>query len=65
MKPDGLPGYKADGVDNIYGPRFLRLAISQNDADRVVLMFYAKLLHGMTRETFISGEGDTIGVFPG
>lgn len=65
VKPDGLPGYKADGVDNIYGPRFLRLVMSQNDADRVVLMFYAKLLHGMTRETFISGEGDTIGVFPG
>ena len=65
VKQGGLPGYKSDGVDNIYGPRYLQLVMSQNDADRVVLMFYSKLLHGMTRNTFISGEGDTVGVCPG
>jgi len=34
-------------------------------AEQIVLSFYGKLAHGMTRGTFIAGEGDTIGYYPG
>jgi hypothetical protein len=63
-KIDGLPGYKTPGLDNVYGPCLSRVMAIMDDPDRMVLSFYAKLAHGMTRDTFISGEGDTVGPFP-
>jgi hypothetical protein len=36
-----------------------------DEADQIVLSLYGKLAHGMTRNTFISGEGDSFGVVPG
>ncbi|WP_298652644.1 hypothetical protein [uncultured Proteiniphilum sp.] len=63
-KEDGLPGYKTPGVDNVYGLNLSRVTAMMDDPDRLVLSFYAKLAHGMTRGTFISGEGDTVGPFP-
>lgn len=63
-KEDGLPGYKTTGVDNVYGLNLSRFISMMDDPDRLVLSFYAKLAHGMTRNTFISGEGDTVGPFP-
>src|SRR5690606_27577868 len=35
-----------------------------DDPDRLVLSLYGKLAHGMTRNTYISGEGDTMGPYP-
>jgi len=64
-RQDGLPGYKTPGVDNVYGLNAARLLTMVDDADRLVLSFYAKLAHGMTRYTFVSGEGDTVGPYPG
>ncbi|HHW32279.1 MAG TPA: hypothetical protein GXX20_11525 [Clostridiaceae bacterium] len=64
-KSGGLPGYKTPGVDNVYGLSHTQLMAERDDADRLVLALYGKLAHGMTRGTFISGEGDTIGVYPG
>lgn len=64
-KEDGLPGYKTPGVDNVYGLNLSRFMTMMDDPDRFILSFYAKLAHGMTRDTFISGEGDTVGPFPG
>ncbi|WP_316810998.1 hypothetical protein [Pedobacter heparinus] len=61
---DGLPGYKTPGVDNVYGLNLSRMIAMMDDPDRLVLSMYAKLAHGMTRNTFISGEGDTIGPYP-
>jgi hypothetical protein len=61
---DGLPGYKTPGVDNVYGLNVSRMMAMIDDPDRLVLSMYAKLAHGMTRNTFISGEGDTIGPYP-
>jgi muconolactone delta-isomerase len=61
---DGLPGYKTPGVDNVYGLNVSRMIAIMDDPDRLVLSMYAKLAHGMTRNTFISGEGDTIGPYP-
>jgi len=63
--PDGLPGYNTTGVDNIYGPNMAHIFAMMDDPDRLALSFYSKLAHGMTRKTFISGEGDTVGVYPG
>jgi len=62
---EGLPGYKTTGVDNIYGPNVSFIMAMMDDADRLVLSFYSKMAHGMTRKTFISGEGDTMGTYPG
>lgn len=63
-KSDGLPGYKTTGVDNVYGLNLSRFVHMMDDPDRLALAFYAKLAHGMTRRTFISGEGDTVGPYP-
>ncbi len=63
-KEDGLSGYKTTGVDNVYGLNLSRFISMMDDPDRLVLSFYGKLAHGMTRNTFISGEGDTVGPFP-
>jgi len=62
---DGIAGYYTYGVDNVYLPPFLRLLAARDETDDLLLAFYSYLAHGMTRGTFISGEGDTVGVFPG
>jgi hypothetical protein len=61
----GLPGYATTGYDNVYLPSYIRVLAELDEAERLVLSFYGKLAHGQTRNTFISGEGDTVGVFPG
>jgi hypothetical protein len=63
-RADGLPGYATTGVDNVYLPNYLRAVADQDDADRLILSFYGMLAHGMTRDTYMSGEGDTLGVQP-
>lgn len=64
-RKDGLPGYKTTGVDNVYGLNISRVMAMMDDPDRLVLSLYGKLAHGMTRNTFVSGEGDTVGPYPG
>lgn len=61
----GLPGYATEGADNVYGVNLAEFLSHMEDPERLILMFYSKLAHGMTRGTYISGEGDTIGVYPG
>ena len=61
---NGLSGYKTTGVDNVYGLNMARTFAMVDDPDRLALSFYSKLAHGMTRKTFISGEGDTVGAYP-
>lgn len=61
---DGLPGYDTTGVDNVYLPAYLRVLAAQDMAERQVLTFYGKLAHGMTRDTFVTGEGTTLGTRP-
>lgn len=65
FRRDGLPGYYTTGVDNVYLPAYLRMIAAQDLADRQVLTFYGKLAHGMTRNTFVTGEGATLGARPG
>ena len=57
----GLPGYSTSGADNVYGPGILDALAELDEADQIVLSLYGKLAHGMTRNTFISGEGDSAG----
>ena len=60
----GLPGYYTAGFDNVYLPAYLRLLADRGETDRLILSFYGKLAHGQTRNTFVSGEGETIGPRP-
>ncbi|MCC7335754.1 MAG: hypothetical protein IT422_11690 [Pirellulaceae bacterium] len=60
----GLPGYSTSGADNVYGAGILDALAELDEAEQMVLSLYGKLAHGMTRETFISGEGDSFGVVP-
>ena len=63
--PRGLPGYYTHGVDNVYLPSVLRMLAARDETEALLLTFYSYLAHGMTRGTFISGEGDSVGVYPG
>lgn len=64
-RPGGLPGYKTSGVDNVYGVQLSQFMADNDEADRLVLALYGKLAHGMTRGTYIAGEGDTVGPVAG
>lgn len=65
FRPGGLPGYSTTGFDNVYLPNYQRMLADRGEVDRLVLSFYGKLAHGQTRNTFVSGEGDTGGEVPG
>jgi hypothetical protein len=55
------PGYEAPGSDDVYGTNVVRFLADTDEADQLVLSLYGKLGAGMTPETFVSGEGSTIG----
>jgi len=64
VRCDGLPGLKTPGVENVYGVHRVHFLADLDKPDLLVLTMYAKLAHGMTRGTFVAGEGDTIGPVP-
>lgn len=47
--------------DNVYEVEQLKFLADNDQADQLVLSFYGKLAHGMTRDTFVSGESHNIG----
>jgi hypothetical protein len=57
---DGPGGYKSSGVDNAWGVQATKALADSGRADDLVVAFYARLAHGMTRGTFIAGEGETV-----
>ena len=63
--PNGLAGYYTHGMDNVYLPPMLRVLTARNETDHLLTAFYSYLAHGMTRGTFMAGEGDSVGVYPG
>lgn len=65
FKEGGIPGYYTTGVDNVYLISYLRTLAQRDDAQRLILSFYGRMVHGQTPKTFSSGEGDNIGVYPG
>ena len=63
-RADGLPGYSTTGFDNVYLPGYIRMMADRDEADLLGLSFYAKAVHAQTRGTYVSGEGETVGVRP-
>lgn len=46
-----------NGVDDLYGLRYVEALLRRDEVDRALVSFYGKLAQGMTRDTFIDGEG--------
>ena len=61
----GKPGYRAPGSDDVYGTSVARFLADNDQADQLVLSLYGKLGADMTANTFVSGEGSTIGPVDG
>ena len=53
------------GTDDLYGMRFNTALIRRGRAREALLAFYAKLAHGMTRDTFICAEAGDVFLVPG
>jgi hypothetical protein len=50
--------FKGDpGVNVLYGLRYVLALLRRDDRDHALAGFYGQLAHGMTRDTFIGGEG--------
>jgi hypothetical protein len=64
VRCDGLPGLKTPGANNVYGVHRVHFLADLDRPDLLVLTLYSKLAHGMTRGTFVSGEGDTVRPVP-
>ena len=61
----GKPGYRAPGSDDVYGTNLARFLADNGQADQLILSLYGKLGADMTANTFVSGEGSTIGPVDG
>jgi hypothetical protein len=61
----GKAGYRAPGVDDVYGTSTARFLADNGQADQLVLGLYGKLAADMTPNTFVSGEGSTVGPVAG
>jgi hypothetical protein len=46
-----------DAVDDLYGLRYAQAVLRRDDVDRALVSFYGKLALGLTRDTFVGGEG--------
>jgi hypothetical protein len=59
------PGYQRPGTDDVYGTNVVRFLADNHRPDLLLLSLYGKLGAGMTQNTFVAGEGSTIGPVPG
>jgi hypothetical protein len=59
------PGYETPGSDDVYGINVSRFMADNDQPDQLVLSLYGKLAAGMTRGTYVAGEGSTIAPRPG
>ncbi|HEY2672312.1 MAG TPA: hypothetical protein VGJ07_18325 [Rugosimonospora sp.] len=57
----GLLRSRLSGDCNVYETEQLKYLADNDEADQIVLTFYGKLAHGMTRDTFVAGEAHNIG----
>src|SRR5205814_6953195 len=48
---------KQQGVNVLYGLRYVQTILRRGDRDHALVGFYGQLAHGMTRDTFVGGEG--------
>jgi hypothetical protein len=61
----GKPGYRAPGVDDVYGLSVARFLADNEQPEQLILSLYGKLGADMTQGTFVSGEGSTVGPVQG
>jgi hypothetical protein len=59
------PGYERPGSDDVYGTNVVRFLADIDQPGQLVLSLYGKLGAGMTRNTFVAGEGSTIAPMKG
>jgi hypothetical protein len=59
------PGYQRPGSDDVYGTNVVRFLADNHQSGLLQLSLYGKLGAGMTENTFVAGEGSTIGPVPG
>jgi hypothetical protein len=58
-------GVEISGVNPVYGNNASRFLADLDEPDRLVLSLYAQLAVGMTRGTFVAGEGTTVAPLDG
>ena len=46
-----------NSVDDLYSLRYAQALLRRDEVDRALVAFYGKLAQGLTRDTFIGGEG--------
>ena len=61
----GKAGYRSPGSDDVYGTSWARFLADNEQPDQLILSLYGKLAADMTTNTFVSGEGSTIGPVDG
>lgn len=61
----GKAGYRSPGSDDVYGTSWARFLADNEQPDQLILSLYGKLGADMTTNTFVSGEGSTIGPVDG
>ena len=61
----GGNGMQTPGVDTPYNYDLASFLADNDEADRMVLAFYGLLAHGVTRGTYVGGEGSNIAPVPG
>ena len=56
------PGFwiSADNVDPLYGMRYVLTLLRRDQPDQALVSFYGFLAQGLTRNTFIAGEGSSL-----
>ena len=59
------PGYQRPGTDDVYGTNVARFLADNDRPEQLLLSLYGKLAAGMTQNTFVSGEGSTVGPVKG
>lgn len=57
----GLLRARDSGNTNVYAVEHMKFLADNDFADELVLSFYGKLAHGMTRDTYVSGEAHNVG----
>ncbi|MGZ4987952.1 MAG: hypothetical protein ACXWBP_07925 [Limisphaerales bacterium] len=53
------------GIDDLYSLRYVDKLAERDDVDGVLTAFYSKMAQGMTRDTFIGGEGSSLKALDG
>ncbi|HEY8689597.1 MAG TPA: hypothetical protein VIM07_10215, partial [Chitinophagaceae bacterium] len=46
-----------EGIDDIYGLRYVDALLRRDEPERAIVSFYGKLAQGMTRDTYLNAEG--------